>query len=141
MDGIERLKTTEFLTEGETRRLYMLEDRTVIKVPKSTTGYEKSQYEYRVYGRLPDEIKSHICPILGYHNGCVKVMKATPLGILLQQGDIEMEDMERMIATKTDVVDYLETHFCLDRDNLQSGMSWGILKGNVVLLDFGCIKS
>lgn len=141
MSKFQNLKTICFLTEGGKRRLYLLEDGSVIKVPKNSEGYEESRFENEVYASLPPSIVAHICPILQYSNGCIRVRKATPLAVLFQQGDIEFEDMERMIASKQFVADYLEQQFGVDPKDLACGMNWGLLDDEVVVLDFGRKKS
>lgn len=138
--SLGKLRTTAFLTEGEKRRLYSLEDGTIIKVPKTSFGYTESETEFQIYSSLPEEIKKHICPILHYEDGCIQVKKATPLSLLYQQGDIQFEDMESMIASKWFIVEYLEKHYDVDPKELTFGMNWGMLDGEVVILDFGCKK-
>jgi hypothetical protein len=132
------LRTTALVTEGVDRRLYALEDGTIIKVPKTKLGHSKSEMEFLVYGKLPEEIRKHICTIIDYVNGCIQVRKATSLASLESQGDIDAKDVERMIASKWFVVEYLENDHNVNGEKLTMGENWGILDGEIVILDFGC---
>lgn len=120
--------------------MYRTGEGLVRKVPKNQRGIKENRNEYRIYKDCPEPFKSALCPVISLsEDDILEMREAIPLATLYQNGSIEFDELERLIREKSEVTNYLSTHYAVDSKELEFGANWGLIREQVVCIDYGCL--
>ncbi len=130
----------KYIAEGGHRVIYQTKDRLICKVPKNDRGLLESQNEYRIYNECREDIKQSLCPVVSFDDNRLYCKQAKSLSQMYEDGEIDFEEIERLIHSKWDVVVYLVMNFEIDEVELTLGSNWGMIDGELVIIDYGCLN-
>jgi hypothetical protein len=133
----EFYKRFEFLGEGISRKVFMLNEEYVLKLAKDEEGYYQNKIEQHVYSYCPTRLKKYLCPIVCFKPRLLIMKKAEPLVKVIQGKYVNLKNLRKEAELFQDL-NYLADKFHLFYEDLICVSSWGSLNGENVLIDYGC---
>ena len=127
-----------YIGSGSSRRVYSINNNTVLKEAKNKTGYAQNQAEYQIYTRYRSSLFAPILAISpDFHY------------LIMRKGDPVRH--ARVIFHYYDVSNYRQLfhlpifqqmleHTDLAVEDLRRLSSWGLIHGQPVLIDYGFTK-
>ncbi|WP_238886347.1 hypothetical protein [Clostridium sp. YIM B02551] len=130
----------EFLGEGIARKVFAIDEDTVLKVSKGEDGFYQNAVEYYVFSKASSLTKTILCPILYYSPRYLIMKRAIPLTKFRRQNSIDVSKLDGLNWINTPLYE-LKTKFFLFEEDLYHTDSWGIIGNKMVLIDYGCTSS
>lgn len=125
------------LGEGISRRVYDLNNGLVLKLAKPEDGDYQNKVEYYVYTHASPEEKRFLCPIIWFTPRMLIMPKAQPISSVIQEKVLNLRTI-RPEPNAFQHIDYFSRRFLMLSEDIESPTSWGCLKGENVLIDYGC---
>lgn len=140
MSKIDIERKYEYLGEGAGRYVYAINDRLVIKLSKSEGGDKQCQMENYIYSHAPDVLKKYLCPVVWYKEDLIIMKRAV---FFAKDREERKKNIFRFfnINVKDPFfknVNKLVSKYDLLYGDVKSLSSWGLLDGQLVLIDYGC---
>ncbi|MFL0247792.1 hypothetical protein [Candidatus Clostridium stratigraminis] len=126
-----------FLGEGISRKVYALDKDYVIKVAKGNEGIYQNKVELYVFTHVNLKLKKYLSPIACFKPNILIMERAVPLTNTLKDKYINVFNFSKDKAFFNDLCFLADKHYLFYED-LISVSSWGMLKDNNVLIDYGC---
>jgi hypothetical protein len=133
-------RTYEYLGEGAGRNVYAINKRYVIKLSKSEGGEKQCEMEDYIFKNAPRNLKKCLCPVVWYKEDMVIMRRAIPL---VKNKEDKHKNIFRLLGIGVDDPFYKKVNKLVDIYDLLFGdvkslSSWGLLDGQLVLIDYGC---
>lgn len=140
MTKVEIEKNFEYIGEGAGRAVYAINKKYVLKLAKSKGGDKQCEMEYYIYNNAPKYLKRFLCPVVWYKDDMIIMKRATSL---LKTGEYRHKNIFRLFGLSVEdpfvkKVNKLVDTFDLLYGDVKSISSWGLLNGQLVLVDYGC---
>lgn len=140
MSNTDIERTYEYLGEGAGRTVYAINKRYVIKLSKSEGGDKQCEMEKYIFNNAPRYLKKYLCPVVWYENDMVIMKRATSL---VQTKEDSHKNIFRFLGISVEDPFYKKINKLIDIFDLLYGdvkslSSWGLLDGQLVLIDYGC---
>lgn len=133
-------RTYEYLGEGAGRTVYAVNKYYVIKLSKSKGGDKQCENEEYIYNNAPPYLKKYLCPVVWYKDDMVIMKRAHSL---VKNSEDKHKNIFRLFGISVEdpffkKVNKLVDLFDLLYGDVKSLSSWGLLDGQLVLIDYGC---
>ena len=133
-------RTYEYIGEGSGRTVYALNKRYVIKLSKSKGGDKQCEMEEYIFNNAPRYLKKYLSPVIWYRDDMIIMKSATSL---VKNGEYKHKNIFRHLGISVDdpffkKINKLVDIFDLLYGDVKSLSSWGLLDGQLVLIDYGC---
>ncbi len=140
---------------GSSRYVFSINKELVLKYAYRKAGITQSEVEFKVYNNCNDQCKKLLCPIIELKDKILIMKKAVPLNKALQHWGIRdsvdgnilmyLDSVSTRIYCNTSEIkkgirELSSIHSLLYEDLIRIG-NWGILDGNLVLIDYGCDRN
>jgi len=130
----------EYLGEGSGRTVYAINKRFVIKLSKSKGGDKQCEMEEHIFNNVPKHSKKYLCPVVFYKDDMIIMKRATSL---VKNSEDKTKNIFRFLGISVEDPFYKKINKLVDIFDLLYGdvkslSSWGLLDGQLVLIDYGC---
>lgn len=143
MDKRKLLRNYRMVGRGSSRAVFAVSNKYVLKVPTSERGIYQGRVENKIYTNVDEYFKKYLCPIVLFENNRLLMRRAVPLKYMGFPGRSSIFNIIPWVERneyKQDLKILAKTYDLLYNDILNAS-SWGIFKGEYVLVDYGCTNS
>lgn len=126
-----------FLGEGISRKVYALDNKYVIKVPKNKDGIYQNKVEHYVYTHIDYKLKKYLCPIACFKPNLMIMERAVPICHSAKEKYINVFNFYKDPNFFKNLCTLADKYYLFYED-LISTSSWGIIDDKYVLIDYGC---
>lgn len=126
-----------YIGEGIARKVYIINDKYVLKLAKGLDGYYQNNVENYVYNNVERDLLKYFCPIVAFSPRIIIMRRATPLSEIFHNKKINIAYLRKDKNVIEDLK-YLVNNFYLYSSDIFSKSSWGKLDSEYVLIDYGC---
>ena len=130
----------DYLGEGAGRKVYAINKQYVIKLSKSKGGDKQCEMENYIFNNAPRYSKKYLCPVVFYKDDMIIMKRATALAKTTEDKD---KNIFRLLGISVEDPFYKKINKLIDIFDLLYGdvkclSSWGLIDGQLVLIDYGC---
>lgn len=140
MDRKRLLRHYRLIGRGSSRAVFAVSKNYVLKVPTSEKGIYQCRVEYDIFTNSDEYFKKYLCPIVLFENDRLLMKRAVPLKNMMYPVRLSIFNLlprEERNEFKHDLKLLAKTYDLLYND-IMNISSWGIYKGEYVLVDYGC---
>lgn len=126
--------------EGSGRVVFQINNKYVLKFPKSKMGMLQCKIEHEIYDKIDSKLKKYLCPIYLHKNGRLIMLRTIPLLQIVGCRGLKIYDVFRMkneVSFYKDIKKIAKNHDLLFPD-VMAVSSWGIVSNKPYLIDYGC---
>lgn len=130
----------DYLGEGAGRKVYAINKRYVIKLSKSKGGDKQCEMEDYIFNNAPQYLKKYLCPVVYYKDDMIIMKRAIALA---KNTEDKNKNIFRLLGISVADPFYKKINKLIDIYDLLFGdvkslSSWGLIDGQLVLIDYGC---
>lgn len=137
---LARTRKKKFIAEGAGRRVYDLGNGYVVKLARNKRGKMENFNEHYIYQNAPEYIKKHLNPVVYLDEKYLIAPKVETLQDYIKRTDnkdnIPFDDYVSFFG-KSEFLEFLLKTYQLDDFDLGYMFNWGIINGDIVLIDYG----
>lgn len=134
------VKNYLYVGEGAGRTVYAINKQYVIKLAKSKGGEKQCKMEDYIFKNIPQDLKKCLCPVVWYKDDMIIMERAISL---VKNKEDKHKNVFKLLGISVEDSFYKKVNKLVDIYDLLFGdvkslSSWGLLDGQLVLIDYGC---